>query len=162
MSKIELISSKMYANMLIDNNAAVKAGVGIIITDNEGRILLEKRSDSGMWSLPGGAIDPGESVMNAAVREAKEETNLDIEINGLLGIYSEPSDGRIVTYPDNGDVRHLVDAIFFAKVISGKIAKSDESVDLKYFYLESLPSDIAPPALQPLKDYKVGKKFVIR
>ena len=56
---------------------------------------LKKRSDNSMWGLSGGAIDPGESVINATIREAKEETNLDVEIDGLLGIYSEPSDGRI-------------------------------------------------------------------
>lgn len=152
----------MYNNTLIDPQTTVKAGVGLIILDDEHRILLERRSDNGLWGLSGGAVEPGETILNAAIREAKEETNLDIKITGMLGVYSDPADGRIVTYPDNGDVRHLVDVIFIAEIISGKMRKSHESMDLRFFGPDSLPSDIAPPALRPLTDYTAGKMFVIR
>jgi len=163
MSEIESISSKMYANIVTNRNTAIKLGVGVIIVDKEDRILLEQRSDNGMWGIPGGAIEPGESVINAAIREVKEETNLDIEIDGLLGIYSEPSDGRIVTYPDNGDVRHLVDVVFTALVmVSGQMKKSDESLDLKFFQPDLIPSSIVPPAIQSIRDYTANKKFIIR
>ena len=163
MSEIESISSKMYANIVTNRNTAIKLGVGVIIVDKEDRILLEKRSDNGMWGVPGGAIEPGESVINAAIREVKEETNLDIEIDGLLGIYSEPSDGRIVTYPDNGDVRHLVDVVFTALVmVSGQMKKSNESLDLKFFQPDLIPSSIVPLAIQPIRDYAANNKFIIR
>ena len=163
MSEIESISSKMYASIVTDSNTTIRLGVGVIILDNESRILLEKRSDNGIWGLPGGAIDPGESVINATIREAKEETNLDVEIDGLLGIYSEPSDGRIVTYPDNGDVRHLVDVVFTALVmVSGQMKKSDESLDLKFFQPDLIPSSIVPLAIQPIRDYAANNKFIIR
>ncbi|RJQ55217.1 MAG: NUDIX domain-containing protein [Nitrospiraceae bacterium] len=152
----------MYGNTLIDPQTTVKAGVGVIILDDEQRILLERRSDNGLWGLSGGAIDPGETILNAAIREVKEETNLVIKIIGIIGIYSDPADGRIVTYPDNGDVRHLVDVIFTAEIISGEMKKSHESIELRFFNPDSLPSEIAPPALRPLKDYAAGKKFVIR
>ena len=163
MSEIESISSKMYASIVTDSNTTIRLGVGVIILDNESRILLEKRSDNGMWGVPGGAIEPGESVINAAIREVKEETNLDIEIDGLLGIYSEPSDGRIVTYPDNGDVRHLVDVVFTALVmVSGQMKKSNESLDLKFFQPDLIPSSIVPLAIQPIRDYAANNKFIIR
>ena len=80
----------MYASIKIDPNTLVKAGVGIIITDSEGWILLERRSDNGMWSLPGGGIEAGESITEAAIREVKEETGLDVRITGLVGVYSDP------------------------------------------------------------------------
>ena len=74
----------MYANQVIDPDIIrVKVGVGVIVVDDSGEILLEKRRDNGMWGLPGGGIEPGESVYETALREVKEETGLDIEITGL-------------------------------------------------------------------------------
>jgi 8-oxo-dGTP pyrophosphatase MutT (NUDIX family) len=83
----------MYSNTITSPDTRVKAGVGVIIVDDQERILLEQRYDNGMWGLPGGGIEPGESVFEAALREVKEETGLDIRIKGLLGIYSEPAEG---------------------------------------------------------------------
>lgn len=91
-----------------DANTQVRVGVGVIVRSDSGRILLEKRSDCGWWGLPGGRIEPGESVEQAAIRKVKEETGLDVEIIRLLGVYSEPAE-RIVTYPDN--VVHLIDIL---------------------------------------------------
>ena len=110
----------MYARKEVDAHTRVKAGVGVVIIDGQGRILLERRSDNGMWGLPGGSIEPGESVCDTALREVKEETGLEIRITGLLGVYSEPA-GRIVTYPDKGDVAHLVDIALTAEIASGEL-----------------------------------------
>ena len=115
-----------------------------------------------MWGLPGGGIEPGESVIETAVRETKEETNLDIRISSLVGVYSEPTAKRIVTYPDNGDIRHLVDIVLIAEIVSGKLSMSKESLDLKFFNLGNFPANIVPPAIQPLKDYVAEKKCNIR
>ena len=149
---------KIYTNKLTDPNTRIRLGVGVIIARNEGEILLEKRSDNGLWGLPGGSVVPGESVINAAVREVKEETNLDICITGMLGVYSDPADSRIVKYPDN--VVHLVDCIFKAKIISGKLQMSHESLDLRFFFQKDFPVDIAPPAIQVIQDYFEGKSVV--
>ncbi len=96
-----------------------------------------------------------------ATREVKEETNLDILITGLVGIYSDPSAGRIATYSDNGDVRHLVDIVFTAEIGSGELSISSESLELKFFKSGSLPQDVVPPAIQPLEDYVAGKACCI-
>lgn len=144
--------NSMYARKETDNNTKVKVGVGMIIVDSAGNILLEKRADNGMWGLPGGAVEPGESVLDTALRETKEETGLVIRVTGLLGVYSEPL-GRIVTYPDNGDVAHLVDILLMAEIISGELTLSKESLELKFFPRDSLPQGIVPPALQPLEDF---------
>lgn len=151
----------MYGNKAADAQTRVKLGVGVFVMDRLGRILLEIRSDSGMWGLPGGAIDPGESIHQAALREVKEETGLEVRIIRLIGVYSEPSQ-RIVVYPDNGDVRHLVDITLEAEIISGELTISPESLELRFFPLDALPAEIAPPAVQPMKDYTQGLTGVIR
>ena len=149
----------MYSNQVIDPHIThVKVGVGVIVVDDSGRVLLEKRSDNGMWGLPGGGIEPGESVYETALREVKEETGLDIEITGLVGVYSEPSAGRVVTYPDNGDVRHLIDIVLVAEIISGEMAISSESLDLRFFNPDSFPAELVPPAKKPLRDFVAGER----
>jgi glycerol 3-phosphatase-2 len=151
----------MYSNTIINPDIRVKAGVGVIIVDDEGRILLEQRRDNGMWGLPGGGIEPGESVFQAALREVKEETGLNVRITRLLGVYSEPAEGRIVTYPDNGDVAQLVDTVLTAEPIAGSLVMSSESLRLDFFHPEALPSDIVPPAIRPLRDYLAERTGVI-
>lgn len=153
-------AATMYAPKKPDANTRVKAGVGVIVVDDAGSILLERRSDNGMWGLPGGAIEAGESVRQAALREVQEETGLHIQITGLLGVYSEPA-GRIVTYPDNGDVAHLVDIALIAEIISGKLILSRESLELRFFSLNSLPPEIVPPAQQPIQDFIQGRMGTI-
>lgn len=153
---------RMYGRKVDDPGTKVKAGVGLIIKETGGKILLEKRRDSGMWGLPGGGIEPGENVIGAAVREAKEETGLNIQTGDIVGVYSEPGEGRVVTYEDNGDIRHLVDIVLAAEIISGEIEMSEESLDLRFFHPDDFPRDIAPPAVQPLKDFVTGIRGVIR
>ncbi len=155
------IAERMYAKKAADANTRVRVGAGVIVLDSRGWILLEKRSDCGMWGLPGGRIEPGESVTEAAVREVYEETGLTVEITRLLGVYSEP-ESRIVTFLDNGDVVHLVDILLEAKIISGELFISSESEALHFFNPTTLPSDIVPPALAPLQDFLQGQTGIIR
>ncbi|MGD1805096.1 NUDIX domain-containing protein [Dapis sp. BLCC M126] len=148
----------MYAKKQADPNTRVRIGTGVIVTDHQGWILLEKRSDCSVWGLPGGRIEPGETIQKSAIREVKEETGLNVEITRLLGVYSE-AEGRIVTFLDNGDVVHLVDIILEAKIISGELSCSVESEELSFFKPTALPSDIVPPALAPLQDFIEGKQI---
>ncbi|MEU7950464.1 NUDIX domain-containing protein [Micromonospora chalcea] len=104
-------------------------GAAAIVTDEHGRILLQRRTDSGNWSLPGGAMDIGETLQQCAVREVKEETGLDIEITGLLGIYTDPA--HVIAYPD-GEVRQEFTITYLARVIGGVITVSDESTDVRF------------------------------
>ncbi len=155
------LAEKMYELRKADANTRVRVGVGLIIRDHRGWILLEKRKDCGLWGLPGGKIEPEESAIKAAMREAKEETNLTIQVERLLGVYSEPED-RIVLYLDNGDVVHLVDILLEASIVSGELSYSPESEDLQFFDPMALPPDIVPPALAPLRDYVHGFGGIIR
>ena len=146
------IAEKMYERKETDDHTSVRVGVGVIVNDEKDRILLEKRSDCGLWGLPGGKIEPGESIVEAAEREVKEETGFIVKISRLLGVYSEP-ENRIVTFPDNGDVVHLVDILLEATILSGALSCSNESEDVRFFKKNSLPYDLAPPAREPLNDY---------
>jgi len=151
----------MFSQKEITQRTEISLGVGVFIKDNLGRILLERRTDCGLWGLPGGKIKPGETVTEAAIREVLEETGYQITITGLVGIYSEPS-GRIVTYPDNGDEKHIVDIILEAEVVSGQLTKSEESLELAFFQFTQLPPDIAPPAVIPIKDFFNGVKNTVQ
>ena len=154
------VAEKMYAKRLADVNTVVKVGVGVVIRDQSGRILLEKRRDCGVWGLPGGRVEPGESVMEAAEREIKEETGLFIHVTGLIGVYSDPHE-RIVTYPDNGDVVHLVDIVLDARIVSGTLTCSEESEELRFFDPAALPSEVVPPTRRPLTDAVAGLVGII-
>ena len=114
-----------------------------------------------MWGLPGGRIEPGESITEAGLREVKEETGLTVEVVKLLGVYSEPTN-RIVTYPDNGDVVHLVDILLEAKMVSGTLTPSSESEDLQFFDPAALPAELAPPSKAPLEDHLQGLTGIVR
>jgi ADP-ribose pyrophosphatase YjhB (NUDIX family) len=136
----------------------VKVGAGAVVEGEPGTILLERRRDNGMWGLPGGAVNPGETLAEAALREIAEETGLRVRITGFLGIYSDPADMRMVRYPDNGDLAQLVDVIFTAAVVSGDLRASDESLEVRFFPLDDLPEDIVPPAERPLRHYRDGAR----
>ena len=139
----------------------VRAGVGVFVRDGVGRVLLEKRSDCGLWGLPGGRIEPGESISEAARREVLEETGLTVNIMRLLGVYSDPAQWRIVTFPDN--VVHLVDIVLEAEVVSGGLTRSAESEEIRFFEPGQAPNedDIAPPARQAWRDWLAGRAGVI-
>lgn len=150
----------MYGNTVVEG-MLVRVGVGVVVQGPGGTILLEKRRDCGWWGLPGGKVEPGESLTDAAVREVCEETGLTVEVTHLIGVYSDP-DGRIVTYPDNGDVVQLVDVVVGARVLSGQIVCSHESEEVRFFSPSQLPEEIVPPARQPVADAFEGRCGVLR
>ena len=149
------VASSMYGQKQADAKTRVRAGVGLVIRNTNKDILLERRSDNGLWGLPGGRIEPGESILQAALREAKEETGLTIVVTRLLGVYSGPED-RIVIYPDN--VVQLVDILLEASIVSGDLACSSESIELRFFQLGGFPpeTEIVPPARLPLREVAGG------
>lgn len=73
-----------------------------VVTDDAGRILLQRRTDSANWALPGGGMEMNESLTGSAVPEVKEETGLDVEVTGLVGTYTDPR--HVIAYTD-GEVR---------------------------------------------------------
>lgn len=101
-----------------------------VITDDDGRILLAKRTDNRLWTIPGGTMKPGETIAGTAVREVKEETGIDVEIVSLVGIYTNPR--HVVEYSD-GEVRQQFSVCFACQPIGGELATSDETSEVGYF-----------------------------
>ncbi|MFG1998189.1 NUDIX hydrolase [Spirillospora sp. NPDC048911] len=99
--------------------------VNVAVTNNNGEILMIHRTDNDNWALPGGAIDLGESVAEAAIRETKEETGVDCEITGLVGIYSDPK--HLIHYTSNDEVRQEFSIVLKARPVGGEPQTSDES-----------------------------------
>ncbi len=117
----------------------IRPGVAAVIFE-DGRVLLQRRDDNGRWGLPGGAVEPGESVQTAVVREVQEETGLVVEPLRLIGVYSDPANHQVVTYPD-GNVIHYVSSVFECAVRGGALACGAESLELGYFAPDALPDD---------------------
>ncbi|MFF9309683.1 NUDIX domain-containing protein [Streptomyces sp. NPDC014748] len=110
-----------------------------VVTDEQGRILLQRRRDNDLWALPGGGMEMHDSLPGAAVREVKEETGLDVEITGLVGTYTDPR--HVIAYTD-GEVRRQFNVCFMARITGGELAISDESTELRFVdprELDSLP-----------------------
>jgi len=109
-----------------------------------GRILLILRTDNNYWSIPGGGIKPGETIKQAAVREVKEETGIDCEVTGLIGIYSNPN--HVAAY-DDGEVRQEFSICFTTRMLGGSKRTSDESADVRFISPEQLPEYNIHPSI---------------
>ncbi|GGW70439.1 hypothetical protein GCM10010381_63930 [Streptomyces xantholiticus] len=95
-------------------------------TDEQGRILLQRRRDNDLWALPGGGMEMTDSLPGTAVREVKEETGLDVEITGLVGTYTDP---RHVIACTDGEVRREFNVCVTARVSGGQLEISHESTE---------------------------------
>jgi 8-oxo-dGTP pyrophosphatase MutT (NUDIX family) len=104
--------------------------VNVIVVNGAGSILLIRRTDNGNWALPGGAIDLAESVAQAAVRETLEESGIECEITGIVGIYSDPR--HVILYTSNGEVRQEFSIVLTARAVDGKPTPSSESSEVRW------------------------------
>lgn len=105
-----------------------------VVLDDDGRVLLGRRADTGRWSLPAGAIDPGEQPADAAVREVFEETGVHVAVERLAGVML-----RDVTYP-HGDICQYLTVWFRCRALGGQaVVNDEESVAVGWFGPEELP-----------------------
>jgi 8-oxo-dGTP pyrophosphatase MutT (NUDIX family) len=118
----------------IGHEAVLVPSVAVMARDDQGRVLLVRSVETGHWQTVGGAIDPGESPGEAARREAREETGLEVELTGLVGVYGGPE--YRVTYP-NGDVVDYVAIVFRGRVIGGVAAACEDEVDALGWFTEA-------------------------
>lgn len=109
--------------------------VSAVILHNEKEILLQMRMDNGKWSLPGGMMDPGETIEVAIKREVKEETGFDIEVKQLIGVYSDPN--HVIAY-GNGEVRQQFSICFSCEIKGGSLSVSHESKKVEFVSLSTL------------------------
>jgi ADP-ribose pyrophosphatase YjhB (NUDIX family) len=105
----------------------------IIAVIDDGKILLTKREDFEVWCLPGGSVEEGETVADGAIREAKEETGLDVELIRLVGIYSRMGGGM-----------HDVHAVLYAaRPVGGELkTQPGETIEIAYFPFDRLPKEL--------------------
>jgi 8-oxo-dGTP pyrophosphatase MutT (NUDIX family) len=127
---------------------------GILAVDDLGRVLLQRRRDTGHWAIPMGKQELGETPSQCAIRETQEETGVLTEITGILGVYSDP--GHIVAYTD-GEIRQEWELILLGRPVSGSPAVNDEASDVRWVAVADLESlDIHPTQWRQLRDWLNG------
>ena len=123
--------------------------VDIIITIDDKIVLVRRKNEPFGWAIPGGFIDFGESAESAAVREAKEETGLDVELTGLLGVYSDP---------ERDPRTHTISTVFLAKA-QGTPKADDDALDIGLFNKDNLPEEIVFDHKKILEDFFKSTKI---
>src|SRR6202043_1243061 len=111
--------------------------VNVVITNETGEILMIRRSDNGNWAVPGGAIDLGESMAHAAVRETREETGIECTITGIVGIYTDPR--HVILYTSNGEARQEFSILLTGVATGGHPTPSSESTEVHWVPSGDLP-----------------------
>jgi ADP-ribose pyrophosphatase YjhB (NUDIX family) len=109
--------------------------VNVVVINAKGDILLIRRSDNDNWAIPGGAIDLGESLTWAAVRETREETGITCEITGLVGIYTDAK--HVILYTSN-EARQEFSIVLTARATSGELTCSDETSEVRWVRREKI------------------------
>jgi ADP-ribose pyrophosphatase YjhB (NUDIX family) len=124
---------------------SIVVAVSVFVRDARGRVLLIHRTDNDLWSLPGGGQEIGETVAETAVRETREETGIEVDVVGLVGVYSDP--GHVIEY-SNGEVRQQFSLCFRAEPRGGTLTTSNESSDVRWLSRDELPSLPIHPSTQ--------------
>ncbi len=114
-------------------------GACAVILDAAGRVLLCHRRDMDVWNLPGGVVESRELPTEAAVRETKEETGLDVAVDRLVGVYGKTSKDELVF-------------AFLCRIIGGELRKTDEADSLGLHNLDELPRHISPKQVERVRD----------
>jgi ADP-ribose pyrophosphatase YjhB (NUDIX family) len=109
---------------------SIVPSVNVVVANDAEELLLIRRSDNDNWAVPGGAVDLGESLTQAAVRETREESGIDCEITGLVGIYTDPR--HVLLYTSNGEVRQEFSVVLTARVTGGDLATSSETSEVRW------------------------------
>ena len=135
----EIMTQVLYGPRL-GKEGKIRLGCSAVIFDKtRTKVLLTRRADNGLWCVPGGAMESGESAAEACEREVFEETGLKVRLKRLAGVYSNPD--QLVIYPDETKV-HMVVLGFEAEVLSGELSLSDETTVVGFFSfaeMETMP-----------------------
>ena len=136
---------------IVGHRPLLQVGASVIVEDEKGRILLQKRSDNHYWGYAGGSIELDENVEDAAKRELFEETGLTAERLELFGIFSGKDMHYI--YP-NGDEVSNIDIVYICRDYTGTLRRQENEVEeLKFFALNEIPQKISTPVQKPLNQW---------
>jgi len=126
---------------LVGHRPIIMVGSGILLV-REDTVLLQRRKDNGLWGIPGGSLEPGESLEGAAIRETLEEVGVVIDELTLFKVYSGKD--QFYTYP-NGDQIYDVCVAFLSRDFHGELqADPSEVLELAFFPIKKLPEDLNP------------------
>lgn len=140
---------------LIGHKPLLVCGASVIIFNSEGKVLMLHRSDNDCWCFPGGGLELGENLEEAALREVFEETGLTLNDIELFGVFS--GENLHYMYP-NGDEVYIVDIVFKSTNYSGEMQVNDESRKAEYFEIDKLPEEISPPVKPVVERLKQWSK----
>jgi 8-oxo-dGTP pyrophosphatase MutT (NUDIX family) len=144
----------------IGHRPILMVGAAILVIDAHNRLLLMKRSDSGCWGPPGGAVEPGEHVEAAAKRETREETGLEIGEMSLFGVFSGPE--LYYKYPNDDEV-YNVTIVYITHDFrrrsgdprqTADVQINDEHTEYRWFAVNEIPEDISPPIIPVIEQFK--------
>jgi len=136
---------------IVGHRPLLQVGASVIVVDEEGRILLQLRSDNHCWGYAGGSVELDEVVEDAARRELFEETGLTAEELELFGVFSG-ADTHYV-YP-NGDEVSNVDIVYVCRRYSGTLKCQEGEVDaLQFFRIDEIPENLSKPIRKPLMQW---------
>ena len=136
-------------------NSLVPAS-NLLVVNDEGAILLQRRRDTGQWALPGGAQDFGETPAQCAIRECWEETGITAEVTGFLGVYSDPL--HIVAYTD-GEVRQEFEITLIGRPLAGEPTENDEASEVAWFQPSDLDRLDIHPTMRRQLDHYLAKDY---
>lgn len=137
---------------LVGSRPLVLVSAMVLLLDGEGRLLMQRRAGTGAWHVPGGYLEPGESIEETATREALEETGLTVGALELAGVYSGPD---FHWFAPNGDEIYNVTVAFVARNFVGvPRADGEEGTAVRFFVPGELPVDLGPPAGPVVEDLR--------
>lgn len=124
----------------------VRPAVTVGVVGGRGEVLLIRRDDNDLWALPGGMLDLGETVMQAAVREVAEETGIECAVTGLVGVYSDP--GHVIRYTGDYEVRQEFSILVAARALGGTPTPSEESPEVAWVSPAEARRRVTDPAMR--------------
>ncbi len=142
---------------LLGNRPVIFVAVPVLVLDSEERVLLQLRADDHTWCLPGGYMELGESTIETAQREIREETGLEVRELALFDVYSGREFFKV--FP-NGDQVFSVSVVYFTYDIRGKLSPDGrEGLELEYFNHENLPSNLSQHARMIVENFwqRIGR-----
>ena len=140
---------------IVGHRPLLQVGASVIVEDDQGRILLQLRSDNHCWGYAGGSVELDEEVEAAARRELLEETGLVAHKMELFGVFSGKDTHYI--YP-NGDEVSCIDIVYLCKDYSGQLQCQPGEVDaLQFFEANKLPENLSPPIRKPILQWAKTK-----
>ena len=107
----------------------------VIFNETRTKALLTRRTDNGLWCIPGGAMEAGESATEACIREVWEETGLHVSVKRLIGVYSNPN--QLIVYPDGNKV-HIVVMSFEVEIVGGELSLSNETTEVGFYSVQEM------------------------